>query len=325
MKTPSYLSCLLVLVTIWSSGALPTRARVLSFAAGNLTGPRLSTGDSDGDGRVDAALAGMVGESSPMSRSARVDWYATPGGVAIGSEELSVADDLTHADLDGDGRDEIIVLGAHEWHVLKIDDGALRQVATVSGASSFWRITAADIDGDGDDELALVTLHRALIDEVPRAVVELVDVDLSPSGVRLNLLDTWEVAAHIGDLCFAPGAGAPMLIVETGAEEIGGRLHRLATSGGLLRESEVLSMGGERLRILSLSAVAVGPRTLLSLTDVTGRVRIVEWLDGDLRLRGAAPITGSGASLAGSAGNPQMWIAPRRPGEPLRWWSPVEF
>ena len=329
MKTPTSPAGLALLAAFVIAADLPASARVLSFAAGGLSGPRLSTGDGDGDGVVDVALAGSLAGrvDEPASlRSARVDWYAVPGEPAVTSGELHVADDLAHADLDGDGRDEIVVVGAYDWHVLHLVDGFLRERASGSWAAPLWRVAAADIDGDGRDELALVTLRRGLVDEVPRATVELVAVDMTPTGVTLRVLDTWEVDAHVGDLCFAAAADGPELIVETGAEEVGGRLHRLSTAGGRLREVETIIAGSQRLRILSLSAVDVGQRTLLSLGDVTGRVRLVEWRDGRLHSHGVAPLAGAGAALAGAAGGgAQMWIAPLRPGDRLGWWSPVDF
>ncbi|HJP29456.1 MAG TPA: VCBS repeat-containing protein [Candidatus Latescibacteria bacterium] len=315
MKTLSYLIWLALMATT----AVPATARVLSFAGGGLAGPRLSTGDGDGDGTVDAALCGTNGGG------ARVDWYAAPGLPNVSWSQLPVAADLAHADLDGDGRHEIIVVGARRWHVLQTEGGILRGRAHGATTSPLWRVAAADVDGDGRDELALVTLQRGLVDEIPQAVVELVDLELTPTGAELRVLDTWDVAGHVGDLCFAASTTGPVLIVETGAEEVGGRLQRLETTGGVLRETGTVRTGNEGLRILSLSAITVGRRTLLSLGDVTGRIRLVEWLDGGLRRFGEAPLSGAGAALSGPAGDAQMWIAPRHPGEPLGWWSSVQF
>ncbi len=328
MKTPTYPGLALLAACVIAA-ALPADARLLSFAAGSLSGPRLSTGDCDGDGTVDGALAGSLSgrvDEPAALRSARVDWYAAPGTPSVASSELNVADDIAHADLDGDGRDEIVVVGAHDWHVLHLVNGLLRERASGTTTAPLWRVAATDIDGDGRDELALVTLRRGLVDEVPRAAVELVAVVMTPMGVTLSVLDTWSVDAHVGDVCFAPAADGPVLIVETGAEEVGGRLHRLSTTGGLLREEGVVIAGTERLRILSLSAVDVGQRTLVSLGDVTGRIRLVEWRGEGLRSYGVVPLAGTGAALAGSVGgDAQMWIAPFRPGDPLGWWSPVDF
>lgn len=320
---------LLVTVLLAPTGLTPAAARVLAFGGGNLVAPRLSTGDSDGDAVIDAAVAGATGgrvDEAASLRSARVDWYASPGLAAVSSGELHVADDLTHADLDGDGRDEIVVVGAHSWRILQLDKGVLQERALETTTGPLWRVAAADVDGDGRDELALVTVQRGLVDEIPRATIDLVAVDLMPGGATLRRLDSWDVAAHIGDLCFADSRDGPMLIVETGAEEVGGRLHRLSTAGGLLREQASILTGVGRLRILSLSAVSVGTEMLLSLGDVSGRIRVVEWRNSTLRRHAVAPLPGAGATLARPAGGAvQMWIAPLRPGDRLGWWSPVDF
>jgi hypothetical protein len=300
--------------------ATPVPARVLSFAGTSLSAPRLSVGDSNGDGVIDAALAGVADGDG----RARVDWFGTPGRSAVTSDVLHGAADLTHADLDGDGRDEIIVVGSGGWQVMGIDDDALHTRSQGAAATPLWRVAAADIDADGRDELALVTVHRGLVDEIPRSTIELVSLELSPAGISLRTLDAFDIDGHVGDLCFAPGEHGPSLVVETGAEEVGGRLHWLSTSDGALREVQSMPTGSERLRVLSLSAVRTDRRTLLSLGDVTGRIRVMEWCDGDLTLRAVAPLSGAGAALSAHLGVRQMWIAPMRPGEPIGWWSPVE-
>ncbi len=331
MMTPSYQtrSVYVLVVAVALCVAAPITARVLSFGGSDLLTPRLSIGDCDGDGVIDAAMAGAVSgrvDEAASLRSARLDWYAGPGTGAVTSAELHVVNDLAHADLDGDGRDEIIVVGANTWRILQLEGGQLRQHAAGNSMLPLWRVAAGDVDGDGRDEVALVTLERGLTDEVPRATIQLVAVDMTTAGAGLHSLDTWDVAAHIGDLCFVSSPEGAVLIVETGAEEVGGRLHRLSVAGGVVREQTSILTGADRLRILSLSAVAVHRGTLLSLADVSGRVRVVEWQGDVLRRHAVAPLPGSGASLARFAGEDvQMWLAPLRPGDPLGWWSPVDF
>lgn len=330
MRTPSYTRpgilaarfSVLLGLTLMSALSNPAAARVLSFGSVDLVNARLSTGDLDKDGAVDAAIVGATARTSGNG-AARIDWYAGPGVPPAASMILPAATDLTHADLDGDGVDELVAVGDHTWQVLRLQAGLLQTQAQGLYAEPLWRVAAGDIDADGTDELALVTVRRGLVDEVPEALVEL--VRLTPSG-DLQRLDTWTVAAHVGDICFAPSAHGPVLIVESGAEEVGGRLHRLSTTAGQLRQQDVTHSGEARLRILSMSAVTNGSRTLLSLGDVSGRVRLVEWRGSGLRSFGSAPLRGAGAALAGSLQDRiDLWLTPLYHGDPVNWWSPVDF
>lgn len=293
-------------------------ARVLSLPGPPAVGARLSTGDADGDGRTDLAVAG----------AGRVDWLPAGGQPVAATASTRDVVDIVHADLDGDGRDEIVAARADGLGLLRLIDGALvLGGGTVDDA--IWRVAAADVDGDGADELAVVLLQRDAVAEVPRSVVRLVDVDAGPTGLGLYTLDEVQLSAHVGDLCFVSTDSGPLLIAETGAEEVGGRLRTWETRGGHLRAPRALQVGGDDLRILSLSAVSAGPRSLLSLVDVSGRVRVVDWAGGILRpgvLRAGieAPVPGGSAVLgAADRHEAQMWIAPRRDGESLQWWAPV--
>lgn len=329
MQTPSYrpvrfhLALRGAVLAILLVAAAPLAARMLSFGTTDLLGPRLSTGDLDGNGSPDAAVVGTIDTSPGAGAHAgpgRIDWY---GGAGVTSLAVSQAADVTHADLDGDGRDELIVVGPRGWQVLKLEpDGLQLQDHGFHGAP-LWRVAAGDIDADGTDELAIVSLQRGLVDEVPTTLVEL--VRLTPTA-GLQRLDAWEIAAHVGDICFAPSALGPVLIVESGAEEVGGRLHRLSTTAGLLRQQDTARTGGENLRILSLSALATEGRTLLSLTDISGRVRLVEWRSHGLQPAGHKAFHGAGAALSVSAaGRTDLWLVPRQPGAPINLWTDLDL
>jgi hypothetical protein len=293
-------------------------ARVLSLPGSPAVGARLSTGDADGDGRTDLAVAG----------AGRVDWLPEGGQPVAATASTRDIVDIVHADLDGDGHDEIVAARADGLGLLRLIDGSL-VIGRGAVDDAVWRVAAADVDGDGADELAVVILQRDAVAEVPRSVVRLVDVDAGPTGLGLYTLDEVELSAHVGDLCFVSTDSGPLLVVETGAEEVGGRLRTWEARGGHLRAPRTLQVGGDDLRILSLSAVAAGSLSLLSLVDVSGRVRVVDWAGGILRpgiLRAGieAPVPGGSAVLgAVDRHGAQMWIAPRRDGESLQWWAPV--
>ncbi|HLY70939.1 MAG TPA: VCBS repeat-containing protein, partial [Puia sp.] len=115
--------------------------------------------DVDGDGLQDVFIGG---------RSIPGDYGQIPGSVLLHNDgkgkftnvTQSMAPDLLHlgmvtdaqwADIDGDGKKELIVVG--DWMpvtILKYVNGQLRKIGEIPHSSGWWNcVTIADINGDG--------------------------------------------------------------------------------------------------------------------------------------------------------------------------------
>ena len=123
--------------------------------------------DLDGDGDQDVALGGRVGvhvfvnDGTGALASRGVEWGIC-GGQSSGGGETMVVSELTHADLDRDGDDDVVATGFCEsptgprpgvWLFVNDGTGAFpSSVATVrhvGGAAAFVGLSVADIDEDG--------------------------------------------------------------------------------------------------------------------------------------------------------------------------------
>lgn len=144
-------------------------------------GDRFLVADLDNDGRQEIVVVspnrqwiGILREDGGELVAGWIgyDWVNHPGGTGASGWNLNPGDSFTVADLDGDGRDEIVVVsGNGQWiGILREDNGELRtgwighdwiNHPGGTGASG-WnlepgdRFTVADIDGDGRDEIVVV-------------------------------------------------------------------------------------------------------------------------------------------------------------------------
>ena len=115
---------------------------------------------------------------------------------------------------------------------------------------------------------------------------------------------------HVGDLCFADldGDGRGELVVETGVEEIGGRLDLFAVAGGGSELFFSRPADAEARRLLSLSAVRDGTRDLVVAATADGVLTAFTWRGRELHgaswrlpMDRGARITGLAASGPGAA------------------------
>lgn len=124
--------------------------------------------DIDHDGHPDLFIGGRVAPGRyPLSPGSRILMNDGHGGfreatavVAAALDSMGMVTDAVWTDLDGDGWDDLAVVG--EWMPVRIfhnDRGRLREVSGdwVKFPSEGWwnRVVAADMDGDGDPDLVL--------------------------------------------------------------------------------------------------------------------------------------------------------------------------
>ncbi|MDA0748875.1 MAG: VCBS repeat-containing protein, partial [bacterium] len=223
--------------------------------------------DLDGDGIPELLAGGRVGPFRPQtdpasSKHARVDLYRRVNGqmfLLSSSPELHVVEDIAAADLDGDGRTEILAIGAGRLVVLRWNGQDLSVLHTESlPENRAYRVDAADLDNDGRAEIA-VALYR-IHDGAERGDTRVQIYRWTTD--RFDLQQNLDIPMHVGDLALAKG---PALILETGTGEEGGtavvfRLypqHALETWQGPVTENSIRALN---LCVLPGShLVAIGP------------------------------------------------------------------
>ena len=125
-----------------------------TFASGDL-----ETGDMDGDGDIDVLAVKHTGEWDDASAYAEVFWYEAPDWTphTVG-EARGAVKDLSIADFDGDGRNDLAVL-TFENENLRIhrsnEDGTSTLVADLQAPGTHEGMDVGDLDGDGDVDVAV--------------------------------------------------------------------------------------------------------------------------------------------------------------------------
>ena len=125
-----------------------------TFASGDL-----ETGDMDGDGDEDVLAVKHTGEWDEASAPAEVYWYEAPDWTPhLVGDARGAVKDLSIADFDGDGRNDLAVL-TFENENLRIhrsnEDGTSTMVADLTAPGLHEGLDVGDLDGDGDVDVAV--------------------------------------------------------------------------------------------------------------------------------------------------------------------------
>ena len=251
-----------------------------------ISAPRVAFADIDGDGNAELALGGRTGSFSSRDghRSARLEVLGEASSVPLAATMFDAVRDVAAADFDGDGKEELVVATGRGLAVLAVRDGSLFRVLqtgvpAVSGAAGGMvnRVDCMDVDGDGEVEVAWAENRREPSGEGGATTI-LRLASVSADGYWRLLSDT-PLPAHVGDLCFADldGDGGGELVVETGVEEIGGRLDLFAVAAGGPELFFSRPADAEARRLLSLSPVREGSRDLVVAATVDGAVTAFTW------------------------------------------------
>jgi hypothetical protein len=285
--------------------------------------------DLDGDGREEIVVTSPWGvgvldhtatglTSSAMARN----------GTRLGGWVISTADNqLQHAgDVDGDGRDEILITSPWGLGILELGAGGLTSLLLHPNGTRFggwllntadnWFPVMADLDGDGCDEIVVTSPWGLGVLKVNGGT--LTSLVMAPNGVSFGdwTLDTAtdhiEVAADVdGDgraelvvsgptkvavLALQGGVLATVACVTEGTDVGGwtiGATHRFGVAGDLDGDGhdELLVTSDEGLAVLEVAGGA-----LHAITAVTNGTRLGQWLlnTRDNRLNRVADLDGDG-------------------------------
>jgi len=135
---------------------------------GNTT-VKVVTGDVDGDGKADLIAAGGVGWTTVPVAFSKGDGTFRVTNLPAGDVALWAAvpgTKVVAADVDGDGRTDMIITGGPGWSTVPVafsaGNGTFRASNVFVPNMPFWavvpgvRVIAGDFNGDGKDDYALV-------------------------------------------------------------------------------------------------------------------------------------------------------------------------
>jgi hypothetical protein len=250
--------------------------------------PRFGEGDLDGDGRMELVVGGRVGGfralTDPMGTGqARVEICRigeTGMALLARSANLEALNDLAVGDLDGDGAAEIVAVGDFYLHVLAYAQGRLTlRYSEALASGRFMRVECADLDGDGTAEIAIAESRPQ-----PGAEVRPTDIHFYRFKDTLERLGGISIEGHVGDMCLGDldGDGRVELVLEQGAEEIGGLISGYRIYGQETRLLFTRQVTQEYQRILNMAARFAAGGALVALGDIRGEVELMRFVEDDL-------------------------------------------
>ena len=221
-----------------------------------------AVGDLDADGRMDIAIANRGARRVSLALGAADGGFHEAERIATGRGPHALAS----ADLDGDGRNELLVIDAmdQELVVLGETDGRYAVVGRYEARPAADAVAAADVDGDGHVDVAFLVR--------------------TPDGARLRTLlgdgrgtlaasEAWsdiETGRSVGDLWLLPGGTGCAAFV---SDPAGGRVRRFVAgeSGwSLTLEQELggspkaLGIAADRLAV----ALSMPPASGIAIFDL---------------------------------------------------------
>ena len=177
---------------------------------------RLATGHLDGDGRLDAVLAVKAG----------VDVFtagATPLGKRVLVATPSAARDVTVADLNGDGRRDLVVATASHGVLSYAQDkrGRFPSAKTVS-STTVGLLEVADLDGDGRPDVAGTSGSSVVVVRQTGTGAWAAPV-MSAAAGPVSGIDTGDVTGDgRADVVATSGGNRPASVVQVFAQAVGG-------------------------------------------------------------------------------------------------------
>ncbi|MCB1222134.1 MAG: VCBS repeat-containing protein [Planctomycetales bacterium] len=137
----------------WKAGALPVEQVPSGSAAAS---------DIDNDGDLDLVIAGRLKpytygqgvHSHVLENDGQGGFTLATGRIAPGLADSGPVSDICFADINGDGRDDLLVaqeFGSVEWWAN--NDGNLLRQGPVGPTGMWQSVVAADFDNDGDNDL----------------------------------------------------------------------------------------------------------------------------------------------------------------------------
>lgn len=168
------------------------------------SGSNVTPYDFDADGDLDVFVGGLVTPgiyptppATCLLKNEGGKFMEVCGEVAPALQNLGMINDMVWADLDGDGKDELIVAG--EWlpvSVFKNNGGKLTDATAAFGLENtqgWWNcLTAADLDGDGDLDLVAGNLgHNSRLQASENQPLRLYAKDFDKNGSIDPVMTYW--------------------------------------------------------------------------------------------------------------------------------------
>ena len=233
---------------------------------------RIARADVDGDGVFEILAGGRLGPALAFdvprsARQAGVGVYVMDGDFlrpVCERGDLQVVADVAGGDVDGDGVDEVVVVG---MGVLRVFDVVQRQLVEAGRVTlpNEWtdRVMVADVDDDGHFEVGVTVYDIGANAEMGRSEV----IFWQWSGQTLQQKMVFNLDGHVGDLCAVRSVnGQSFVVLEVGAGDEGGELQVVSPRDGrTIWQGRVTP---EQMRALHLD----GQANRLAIGGVDGRV-----------------------------------------------------